>query len=77
MILYRISINNKEENCYATAKHLHAANRHLLDGGNEICSVERLDFELSRKGILAALDEGADAAGGSVRGGLNIYADGE
>jgi len=77
MILYRISINGHEEWCYATAKHLRAAKRHLLDGGAEICDVERLEFELSRKGIIAALREGVEAAGGTVSGGLNIYADGE
>lgn len=77
MILYRIVINSYTENCYATPKNLSAAKRDLLDSGVEICDVERIDFELSRKGIIAALREGADAAGGSVRGGLNIYADGE
>ena len=77
MILYRIVINNYEQNCYATAKHLRAAKRHLLDCGSEICDVERIEFELSRKGMLAALREGADAAGGALDVQLNIYADGE
>ena len=77
MILYRIVINNYEQNCYATAKHLRGAKRDILDGGDEIDDVERLDFQLSKRGIIAALREGAAAAGGTVSGVLNIYADGE
>lgn len=77
MILYRIVINNYEQNCYATAKHLRAAKRHLLDGGAEICAVERIEFELSKRGIIAALREGGEGAGGALDGQLTIYAGGE
>ena len=78
MKLYRLSTGEGYHAGYATAKHLSRAKRVLdmayEDDEDYKLEIERIDFELSKRGILEALWEGCEAAGGHESG-LMLWAD--
>ena len=76
MKLYRIDFG--EGYHYArNKKHLARAIKYIDEEyvSKEYLSISVVEFEISRRGILSALWEGEEAAGGHVHSGIKVFGD--